>query len=82
MPPIMNSGSTYYNLQQFARAIIFQMRRVIPTCLLFAVTFTAATLPPEADRQLAHDIYKQIVEIKSGYTTGATTPVLKQWLRG
>jgi len=36
---------------------------------------SAATLPPPADRQLAHDIYKQIVEIKSGYSTGATTPV-------
>ncbi len=37
----------------------------------------AASLPPEADRQLAHDIYKQIVEIQSGYTTGATTPVVE-----
>ncbi|MBZ5723895.1 MAG: M20/M25/M40 family metallo-hydrolase [Acidobacteriia bacterium] len=33
------------------------------------------TMPPERDRQLAHDIYKELVEIKSGYTTGATTPV-------
>jgi acetylornithine deacetylase/succinyl-diaminopimelate desuccinylase-like protein len=31
-------------------------------------------MPPEADRQLARDIYKQLVEIKSGYTTGSTTP--------
>ena len=30
---------------------------------------------PDAERQLAHDIYKQFVEIQSGYTTGATTPV-------
>ncbi|MBV9081183.1 MAG: M20/M25/M40 family metallo-hydrolase, partial [Acidobacteriaceae bacterium] len=35
----------------------------------------ADVLPPPADQQLAHDIYKQIVEIKSGYSTGATTPV-------
>ncbi len=42
----------------------------------FAVSALAAqTSPPEADRQLARDIYKQFVEIKSGYTTGATTPV-------
>jgi len=32
-------------------------------------------MPPEADQQLARDIYKEIVEIKSGFTTGATTPV-------
>ncbi len=32
-------------------------------------------MPPEADKQLALSIYKQIIEIKSGFTTGATTPV-------
>jgi len=32
-------------------------------------------LPPEQDRQLARAIYKEMIEIKSGYTTGATTPV-------
>ena len=35
----------------------------------------AQSLPPEAERQLARDIYKEFVEIKSGYTTGSTTPV-------
>ena len=55
------------------RAIIFRMRRALP--LLFALTLTAATLPPEPDRQLAREIYKQMIEIKSGFTTGATTPV-------
>jgi acetylornithine deacetylase/succinyl-diaminopimelate desuccinylase-like protein len=42
---------------------------------LSAVTLAAQTEPSEADRQLARDIYKQLVEIKSGFTTGATTPV-------
>ncbi len=42
---------------------------------LLLTSFAADNLPPAADRQLAHDLYKQIVEIKSGYTTGATTPV-------
>jgi acetylornithine deacetylase/succinyl-diaminopimelate desuccinylase-like protein len=37
--------------------------------------FAASTMPPDADQQLAHDIYKEIIEIKSGFTTGATTPV-------
>jgi len=34
-------------------------------------------MPPEADQHLAHDIYKEIVEIKSAFTTGATTPVVE-----
>src|SRR5690348_17784077 len=34
-----------------------------------------AAMPPEAERALARDIYKEMVEIKSGYTSGATTPV-------
>ncbi len=34
-------------------------------------------MPPQSDRQLAHDIYKEMIEIKSGYTTGATTPVVE-----
>ncbi len=52
------------------------MLRSFTTALCFATFLTAQTaLPPEADRQLAHDIYKEIVEIKSGFTTGATTPV-------
>ena len=32
-------------------------------------------MPPAADQRLAHDIYKEFVEIKSGFTSGATTPV-------
>jgi len=48
-------------------------------CAALGTTSTAQTaappLPPAADRQLAHDIFKQFIEIKSGYTTGSTTPV-------
>src|SRR5881394_3058076 len=36
---------------------------------------TARAMPAEQDRQLARAIYKEMIEIKSGYTTGATTPV-------
>ncbi|MGA2002464.1 MAG: M20/M25/M40 family metallo-hydrolase [Terriglobales bacterium] len=43
--------------------------------LLCAFTLTAQTVPPPADQQLAHDIYKEFVEIQSGFTTGSTTPV-------
>ena len=31
-------------------------------------------LPPEEDQRLAHDIYKEMVEIKSGFTTGRYHP--------
>jgi acetylornithine deacetylase/succinyl-diaminopimelate desuccinylase-like protein len=34
-------------------------------------------MPPEADQRLARDIYKEMIEIKSGVTTGATTPVAR-----
>jgi hypothetical protein len=47
--------------------------------LLFLVSsslcFGLSNMPPEADQALAREIYKEMVEIKSGYTTGATTPV-------
>ena len=39
--------------------------------------FGASTLPPDADQRLAHDIYREIIEIKSGFTTGSTTPVVE-----
>jgi len=43
--------------------------------ILLSLSASAQTTRPDAERQLAHDIYKQFVEIQSGYTTGATTPV-------
>jgi len=53
------------------------------TRAVFCIAMLAATvaraqdrgMPPEAERQLARAIYKEMVEIKSGFTTGATTPV-------
>jgi acetylornithine deacetylase/succinyl-diaminopimelate desuccinylase-like protein len=36
-----------------------------------------AGLPPQRDRELARAIYKEMVEVNSGYTTGATTPVVQ-----
>jgi acetylornithine deacetylase/succinyl-diaminopimelate desuccinylase-like protein len=35
----------------------------------------AATLPPEVDQRLAREIYQEMVESKSGYSSGATTPI-------
>ena len=51
------------------------MFRSLALLSLPLVCFGASTMPPENDQRLAHDIYKEMVEIKSGFTTGATTPV-------
>jgi acetylornithine deacetylase/succinyl-diaminopimelate desuccinylase-like protein len=51
---------------------VFQLLLVV---LLFARTGGAQTMRPEAEKKLARDIYKEFVEIQSGYTSGATTPV-------
>jgi acetylornithine deacetylase/succinyl-diaminopimelate desuccinylase-like protein len=62
--------------------------RLVEECrmqkLKFALLFVALssvsplfsqTLRPDSEKQLARDIYKQFVEIQSGFTTGSTTPV-------
>jgi hypothetical protein len=51
-----------------------------PLLWLTALFFSAAgvfaqTTRPEPEKQLAHDIYRQFVEIQSGFSTGSTTPV-------
>ena len=37
--------------------------------------FAAGTMPPEAEQKLAREIYKEMIEVPSGFTTGATTPI-------
>jgi acetylornithine deacetylase/succinyl-diaminopimelate desuccinylase-like protein len=49
--------------------------RLVVVLLSCAGILRAQSTRPEPEKQLAHDIYKQFVEIQSGYTTGATTPV-------
>src|SRR5579871_3254320 len=51
------------------------MLRFFVVTPLLAACLAAQTMPPEAERELARSIYKEMVEIKSGFTTGATTPV-------
>jgi len=51
------------------------MLKCLSWVLLAAGAAAAQNVAPEADRALARDIYKQFVEIQSGYSTGATTPV-------
>src|SRR5258708_2094801 len=43
--------------------------------LSFATIASAQTTRPDSEKQLARDIYKQFIEIPSGFTTGSTTPV-------
>src|SRR5271165_3780655 len=50
------------------------MRR-FAVLFLSGIGLSAAVMPPDADRQLAREIYKEMVEIRSGYTTGSTTPI-------
>jgi acetylornithine deacetylase/succinyl-diaminopimelate desuccinylase-like protein len=54
------------------------MQRIVVCALLsLAVSVHAQdrTMPPASEQALARDIYKEMIEIKSGFTTGATTPV-------
>ena len=37
--------------------------------------FAADTMPPVAEQKLAREIYKEMIEVKSGFTTGTTTPI-------
>ena len=37
--------------------------------------FAADNMPPESERALARQIYKEMVEVQSGFTTGTTTPI-------
>jgi acetylornithine deacetylase/succinyl-diaminopimelate desuccinylase-like protein len=42
---------------------------------LAAECLSGQSNPPDSEKQLAREIYKELIEIRSGYTTGATTPV-------
>jgi len=54
------------------------MIKRIAACVILCATAARAqgrTMPPDSERELARAIYKEMVEVKSGFTTGATTPV-------
>jgi hypothetical protein len=52
--------------------LVYKMLTVV---FFYAALANAQTTRPDAEKQLAHDIYKQFIEVQSGFTTGATTPV-------
>jgi acetylornithine deacetylase/succinyl-diaminopimelate desuccinylase-like protein len=53
----------------------FHLLLLILILILFSASLSAQSTRPEAEKKLAHDIYKEFVEIQSGFTTGPTTPV-------
>ena len=55
------------------RTLLFAF--VANVCFAAGSAADAQIMPPPADMKLAHDIYKQFIEIQSGYSTGSTTPV-------
>ena len=54
---------------------MFKLSCLILVCL--ASLRGASLTPPEEDRQLAREIYKEMIESKSGFTTGETTSIAK-----
>jgi acetylornithine deacetylase/succinyl-diaminopimelate desuccinylase-like protein len=51
------------------------MTRLLVALLPIVLAAQTRNLPPEPERQLARDIFKEFIEIKSAYSTGSTTPV-------
>jgi acetylornithine deacetylase/succinyl-diaminopimelate desuccinylase-like protein len=47
---------------------------MLNTILLMALAFSSL-MPPDQDQKLAREIYKEMIESKSGFSTGATTPI-------
>src|ERR1700680_4793320 len=56
-------------------AKIWFASKILLLVFSYAASANAQTTRADAEKQLAHDIYKQFIEIQSGFTTGATTPV-------
>ena len=54
---------------------MFRLFCLIAISSLSAASLGAQATRPAAEKQLARDIYKEFVEIQSGFTTGSTTPV-------
>ncbi len=48
---------------------------LIASSILSAPATHSQSTRPDSEKRRAHDIYKQFIEIQSGYNTGSTTPV-------
>jgi acetylornithine deacetylase/succinyl-diaminopimelate desuccinylase-like protein len=51
------------------------MRQSLLLLLFGSLALSATLMPPEPDQRLAREIYSEMIESKSGFTTGATTPI-------
>ncbi len=51
------------------------MRLAVVSLFCLCAWAAGTVVPPEAEQRLAREIYKQMIEVKSGYTTGSTTPI-------
>jgi len=49
--------------------------RVAMLWILAASLWAADVMPPEAEQKLAREIYKEMIEVKSGFASGSTTPI-------
>jgi acetylornithine deacetylase/succinyl-diaminopimelate desuccinylase-like protein len=54
--------------------LTFRAAALLP---VVAACLCAATLPPPEYQKLVHDIYKQLIEINTSFSTGATTPAAR-----
>jgi acetylornithine deacetylase/succinyl-diaminopimelate desuccinylase-like protein len=55
---------------KFASFLVF-----LAVLFFVAASLNAQSTRPDAEKKLAHDIYKEFIEIPSGFTSGSTTPV-------
>src|SRR5215470_381530 len=53
----------------------FSFLLLLAISLLATPSLNAQSTRPDAEKKLAHDIYKEFIEIQSAFTTGSTTPV-------
>ena len=49
-------------------------KHTVLAVVALSITATAANMPPPEYQKLAHDIYKQLIEINTSFSTGQTTP--------
>ncbi|HTS66309.1 MAG TPA: M20/M25/M40 family metallo-hydrolase [Candidatus Acidoferrales bacterium] len=49
--------------------------RLALLCVCCLGARAADLMPPEAEQRLAREIYKEMIEVKSGFSTGSTTPI-------
>jgi acetylornithine deacetylase/succinyl-diaminopimelate desuccinylase-like protein len=51
------------------------LRNLFVICCLFTAVARPENLPPPAEQKLALEIFKEMIESKSGFDTGPTTPI-------